>query len=141
MTSVCCYDLVSLRHCRARLVFWFYLDETALSSLHCQCLRILTLVQQDEADDVAAFSGIVAEKESAARSAAEYAARKQREVDDARAAELPASVSISDMENGACLIGDRVLRFIPLAVHAAVGHQDRARAARATSRITCHGRL
>ena len=50
---------------------------------------------------MAAFSGNVAGLESAARSAADYAARKQREVDDARAAELPAGVSIVDMENGA----------------------------------------
>ena len=55
---------------------------------------------QDEADDVAAYSAVLAEKEAAAQSAADYAARKQREVDDARAAGLPAGVSISDMENG-----------------------------------------
>ena len=56
--------------------------------------------RQDEADDVAAFSGVMAEKESAARSAADYAARKQREVDEAEKADLPAGVSISDMTNG-----------------------------------------
>ena len=52
---------------------------------------------------MAAYSGVVAEQESAAQSAADYAARKQGEVDDAQAAELPASVSISDMVNGAPL--------------------------------------
>jgi hypothetical protein len=51
---------------------------------------------------VAAFSGVVAEQESAARSAADYAARKQREVDEAEKADLPAGVSISDMVEGAC---------------------------------------
>ena len=50
---------------------------------------------------MAAFSGVVAEKESAARSAADYAARKQREVAEAEKADLPASVSISDMIDGA----------------------------------------
>jgi len=60
-----------------------------------------TMCRQDEADDVAAYSAVLAEKEAAAQSAADYAARKQREVDDARAAELPAGVSIGDMENGA----------------------------------------
>ena len=49
---------------------------------------------------MAAFSGVMAEKESAARSAADYAARKQREVDEAEKADLPAGVSISDMTNG-----------------------------------------
>ena len=49
---------------------------------------------------MAAYSAVLAEKEAAAQSAADYAARKQREVDDARAAELPAGVSIGDMENG-----------------------------------------
>jgi len=73
--------------------------------LRCQpsvhALMRPTVCRQDEADDVAAYSAVLAEKEAAAQSAADYAARKQREVDDARAAELPAGVSIGDMENGA----------------------------------------
>ena len=76
---------------------------TLLLPLECHLQVTLSgcMPLQDEADDVAAYTAVLAEKEAAAQSAADYAARKQREVDDARAAELPSGVSISDMENGA----------------------------------------
>ena len=50
---------------------------------------------------MAAMAPVMADKASAARSAAEYTARRKREADAAQQAGLPANVSISDMLDGA----------------------------------------
>lgn len=53
---------------------------------------------------------VMADKESAARSAAEYTSRRKREADAAQQVGLPANVSISDMLEGALRETRAILR-------------------------------
>lgn len=55
---------------------------------------------QDAEDDVAPMGSVIADRSSAARSAAEYSARRKREAEAAQAASLDANISISDLIEG-----------------------------------------